>query len=586
MRVKYPVSNQEIARTLRHVAAVYVANDEDQFRIRAYDAAANTIEQLGSPLSELWEAGQLDEVPGLGEKLRGYFEEWFTTGKVKHFAKELRREPAGMYALVDLPGVGPKTAAKLARHFRLTKAVTAVDQLRKRAEAGEIAKLPGFTSVGEQKLLAALKKERVEPDTRMLLYTAIKISDAIINYVRQAPFVKEAEVLGSVRRRLPTVGDIDIAIATTEPGQVAEYLGAYSQVAKVVAEGKKQLVLQMKSGLRLDVKLHDPAQWGSLLQHYTGSKLHNIHLRNLAKEKGLSLSEYGIKTKDGLENFASEKAFYKALGMQFIPPELREDTGEIEKALQGKIPRLVELGDIKGDLHMHTSHPFPTSHDLGASSIAEILDKAEALGYAYVGLSDHNPKQAGLTVRERIKAVKKRNDLIDREVAKYFKGRQPTLKVYKGLEVDILPTGELALPDEGLELLDYAIVSLHSAFTQEKKVVTERVLRALAHPKVKIWGHPSGRKIQKRDGVNADWERIFEFCAREGKWLEINSSPDRLDLPPDLVALAREKGCKFIIDTDTHHVDHMDFMRLGVWMARRGWLEKKDVVNAAAPLSF
>lgn len=580
MAVKHPISNQEVARQIRYVAAVYVVEGADQFRIRAYEAAANIIEQLGSPLYELWEAGQLDEIPGLGEKMRGYIAELFTTGKVAHFEKELKRAPTGMYPLVDLPGVGPKTAAKFAKAFKLTNEKTALETLKKKAESGEISAMPGFTKITEKKILDALTKKRVEPDKRMLLYKAISIADGLINYLKQSPLVKEAEVLGSVRRRLPTVGDIDLAVATNEVEKVIEYLGKYKYIAKVIASGNKLVSIQHATGLRIDIKIHDPKQWGSLLQHYTGSKLHNIHLRNIAKEKKVSLSEYGIKKGTELETFASEVAFYKALGMQYIPPELREDTGEIELAQKDELPKLIELPNIKGDFHIHTSLPFPTSHDMGDSSIAEILDKAEALGYTYIGLSDHNPKQAGLTPPHRFKAVKKRNEHIDKAVTKFFKSRTPTIQVFKGLEVDILPSGELALGDDALELLDYAIVSIHSQFNQDREITTKRILSALAHPKVKILGHPTGRLIGKRQGVDADWEEIFEYCAKNGKLVEINSSPDRLDLPYDLIRLASEKGVKFVINTDTHDTDHMDFMKMGVWMARRGWLTRKDVMNA------
>lgn len=586
MSVKYPITNEEIAKMLRYVAAVYQVHGEDQFRIRAYDAAANIIDQLGSPLSELWEAGQLDEIPGLGEKLTGYINELFTTGKVAHFTKELKREPAGMYPLVDLPGIGPKTAAKLAKAFKLTSAEAAVATLKQKAQAGEIAKLPGFTKLSQKKILDTLTKHKVTHDKRLLLYKAITIADGLINYLKESPLVKEAEALGSIRRRLPTVGDIDIAIATDKPEEVTEYLRKNRNISRIIAAGEKLLTIQHVTGLRIDVKIHNPKQWGSLLQHYTGSKLHNIHLRNYAKEKGLSLSEYGIKHDQQLDTFTTEPAFYAALGLQYIPPELREDIGEIELAVKGEIPKLVELRHIKGDLHLHTNIPFPTSHDLGNSSVAEILDKAEALGYAYVGLSDHNPKQSGLTQKERIKAVRRRNDVIDREVAKYFKGRPASLTVYKGLEIDILPSGEIAASDEMLELLDYAIVSIHSQFGQEKEVTTARILKALAHPKVRIFGHPTGRKIGEREGVTADWDAIFEFCAKQSIWLEINASPERLDLPSDLVFLAREKGVKFVINTDTHHESHMDFMKLGVWNARRGWAVRKDIANTSKDFNF
>ena len=266
--------------------------------------------------------------------------------------------------------------------------------------------------------------------------------------------------------------------------------------------------------------------------------------------------------------------------MDWIPPELRENVGEIEAAIAQKLPHLIELEDIRGDIHMHTNLDFPTSHDMGASSIAELLAKAEELKYSFIGFSDHNPKRSGLDEKGRFEAVKKRNEQIDEEVQKYFGKREPTLKVFKGLEVDILTTGELALEDEALELLDYAIVSVHSSFANDRETNTQRILKGLAHPKVKLLGHPTGRLIEKRKGLEADWEKIAQFCADSGKFLEINSAPDRLDFPYDMVKNVKKTGVKFFINTDSHHVAGLDLMKFGVWTARKGWLTKKDVVNA------
>lgn len=580
--MKHPLSNQEIARLFRYVAAVYVVHGEDTFRLRAYEGAANSIEQLGSPLYELWEEQHLDQVPGLGEKFESYLDELFTTGKVKHFEKEMARVPAGMFPLIDVPGIGPKTAYKLAKRFHLKNPKTALHDLKTHAEMGDIATVPGFTEVSQQKILDALVKEPLEHSGRMLLFSALNIAAEIIALLKKAPAVTHVEALGSIRRRVPTVGDIDLGIATSDPVAVADYLRQSPSILTVTAAGEKQLTIQHRTGLRIDIKLNDPRQWGSLLQHYTGSKLHNIHLRNLAKEKGLSLSEYGIKKGTKLNEYADETAFYGALGLDYIPPELREDTGEIEAATKHVLPTLVALRDIQGDFHTHTNLDFPTSHDMGASSIAAMLEKAEQLGYHYIGLSDHNPKRSNFSASDRLRAVRERNRMIDRQLEAYFGDKKPTMQVFKGLEIDILPSGELALEDEALELLDYAIVSIHSQFDLAAEKTTQRILRALAHPKVKILGHPTGRLLNKREGVRADWEAIFAFCAENDKWLEINASPDRLDLPSDLVRAARAAGAKLVINTDTHHNDHLAFMQLGVWVARRGWAEKKDIVNTSS----
>jgi len=346
------------------------------------------------------------------------------------------------------------------------------------------------------------------------------------------------------------------------------------------------------NGWEIDVKTQEPARWGSMLQHYTGSKLHNIHLRTYSLEKGLSLSENGIKKGEKTATYKDEESFYNALGLQYIPPELREDHGEIEAARKKKIPRLVELSDIKGDFHIHTDVDFPSSHDSGAGSIADLLTKAQSLGYTMIGFSDHNPKQSGMNAQERLEAVRQRNEHIDREVEKFAKSSSKKVpRVYKGLEVDILPSGKLALEDEALELLDYAIVSIHSQFipsaqgkTPEelRQLMTERILAGLAHPKAKILGHPTARIIPSRPEIECDWEKVFEFVVAHHKYIEINSSPDRLDLPSPLVQRALQFGVHFVINTDAHTVESLDFMKYGVWVARKGWASAENIANASS----
>ncbi|MDQ3008783.1 MAG: PHP domain-containing protein [bacterium] len=574
------ISNQEIAQLLRHVAAVYIIQDANKFRIRAYDTAANSIEQLSIPLKELWADGELDSVPGLGEKIRGALEELFTTGEIPFFQEVLGEVPAGMFPLVDLSGIGPKIAYKLATTLELDDATTALAKVKVAAEAGQLAELPGISTILEKKILDLVSQPPTPASQqRMLLATGFGIARDIIEYLLSSPAVLVAEGLGSMRRRSPTVGDIDIAVSTRDSAAVAAHLEKYPQLSKFISKGDKTIAIRLKAGLRIDIKCNPPEQWGSLLQHYTGSKAHNIHLRTVALEKGLSLSEFGIKHGSVLKSYASEEKFYQALGLQWVPPELREDNGEVEAALKHKLPQLVELSDIKGDLHIHTSIPFPTSHDLGASTVAEYLAAAEQLGYSYLGFSDHNPKRSDLSATERVAAIKQRNAAIDEAVAEYYQGKAQSIKVYKGLEVDILPSGELALEDEGLALLDYAIASVHSAFTQDRETATQRILKALAHPKVKILGHPTGRLINKREGVAADWELIADFCAEHNKYLEINASSDRLDLPFDVVNRVRQKKVQFFINTDSHHQAALHSMQYGVWMARKGWLMPTQVAN-------
>jgi DNA polymerase (family 10) len=287
------------------------------------------------------------------------------------------------------------------------------------------------------------------------------------------------------------------------------------------------------------------------------------------------LSEHGIKRGGKLYKYANEEDFYKALGLRYIPPELREDSGEIEASIKGKLPGLVELKDIKGDLHMHTNIEIETSHDMGVSSVRELLNMAEGLGYEYIGLSDHNPKMKGLSEAARIEVVRKRNEAIDKEIA----SSESSVKIFKGMEVDIRPDGQLAVGDEVLKLLDYAVISIHASFRQNKDEATVRVLRAINHPRVKIFGHPTGRMLNKREGLDYDWERVFEECKRRKIAVEINSSPERLDLPDMLVRQAVKMGVLLVINTDAHEVSSLNGMKYGVGVARRGWAETKTIVN-------
>jgi len=496
------------------------------------------------------------------------------TGRVKHFEQEVKGLPLGMFELMKLEGVGAKTAYKLASEFDLKDEKTAIDRLRKQILAGEIKKLQGFGEKTEDELLKAIGSVQSGSD-RLLLPEAEVIAEEVVEYLRSSGLCEKIEVLGSLRRRAATVGDIDLAVMTDKPTELMEYLLKFKGIKKVLSTGSKTTMFIHSSGRQVDVKTQSKDRWGSMLQHYTGSKLHNIHLRKLALEKKMSLSEHGIKKGGKLFKYAGENEFYEALGLKYIPPELREDSGEIEASIKGRLPDLVELKDIKGDLHMHTNIEIETSHDMGASSVSELLNMAESLGYEYIGLSDHNPKMKGLSESARVKVVKKRNEAIDKEIA----SSESSVKIFKGMEVDIRPDGQLAVSDKVLDLLDYAVVSIHASFKQSKEEATKRVLSAFDYPKVKIFGHPTGRVLNKREGLDYDWERVFEECRRKRIAVEINSSPERLDLPDMLVRQAVKTGVLLVINTDAHEASSMKGMRYGVGVARRGWAEASNIIN-------
>jgi DNA polymerase (family 10) len=330
-----------------------------------------------------------------------------------------------------------------------------------------------------------------------------------------------------------------------------------------------------------------PSAYGALLQHFTGSKQHNIAIRDMAIKKGWSVSDYGIKIKGKLVKIDTEEKLYKKLGLEFIPPELREDTGELQAAKNNKIPRLTELSDVKGDLHIHSNFNIETSHDTGASSMEEVIKRASELGYEYIAFTEHNPAASTHSSKQINDLLKRKRDKIEKTNYSFKSNREKRVKkIFNSLEIDIKSDGSLPVNDEGLNLLDFALVSIHASFQQSREAMTSRVLRALSHPKVKIFAHPTARKLNERESVELDWSKIFDFCLKNNKWVEINSDPSRLDLPDFLVKEAVENGVKLVISTDSHHKDHMSKMRYGVYVARRGWATSFDIANTRSLKEF
>lgn len=578
--------NQQIAEMLKEIAAAYEVKGEDRFRIAAYRRAADAVEHASADLKELWEEGRLAEIPGIGKALGEHLDEYFRHGKVTHFEQVKRGLPRGMFNLMKVPGVGPKSAYKIARNLK----VKSVADLKKACEEDKVAALPDFGETSQADILKSIAAVE-RRGNRVLLPVAEGVAQKVMEVLTGVAGVKRVDALGSLRRCVPTVGDIDLAVATANPSLAIKAFVGMPEVARILAQGKAKASVVLKSGFQLDLRAQTPASYGAQLQYFTGSKEHNIHLRKLAQEKGLSLSEYGIKQTrrvfldpTGLKNvkkFATEEEFYQALGMPWIPPELREDTGEIEAALrqaQGKpdgLPELVALADIKGDLHVHGNFPLEESHDPGLMKMEEIAKKAVELGYEYIGLGNHSPSVSRHTPTQVFKLLERKNEEIES-----LRPRFPSLKLLNVVEVDVLTDGQLALDDESLSLLDLVIVGVHSGFLQNQAKMTERVLRALKNPRVHVFGHPTGRLVQEREGYALDWEAVFRACAELDKVLEINAYPRRLDLPEELVREAGRYGVKMVINTDAHEVKQMDLMRYGVDTARRGWAEKREILNA------
>ena len=576
------MSNEQISKLLRNIATAYTIKNEKKFRFQiiAYQRAADFIRNSSIELQDYHKDSKLQDIPGIGTSIKGHLEELFKTGKSKQFNWALKGIPDPVFVLIDIPTLGPKKSYRLVNEFGLSNSKNVIADLEKIAKKGLIAQLKGFGEKSQRDILRAIKefKEGKGKTSRMVLPLASEISDKIIDYLRKSPYVGRAYVLGSLRRQLPTVGDIDIAVASNNPKKAIDRFISYPYIERMIEKGKETASMLVSGGKQIDLMVQPPQAFGALLQHFTGSKNHNIALREFALKKGMSLSEHGIKylrnKKSNIKQIDSEEEFYNTLGLAWIPPEIRENTGEIELAAKKALPKLIEIKDIKGDFHIHSSFPIQPSHDLGKNTIGEMAGKAISLGYGYVGFSEHNPSVSKHTNNQIYTLISVRNQEIDQ-----IKLRYKSIRVLKILEVDILSSGELAIDDKSLSLLDFAIVSIHSVFSMNKANMTKRVIEGLSHPKAKVLAHPTGRLLNQRPGYELDWEKIFKFCKDNNKALEINAWPSRLDLSDQLIRQCVGNDVKMVINTDSHASYQMDNMKFGVSMARRGWATKSDILN-------
>ncbi len=573
------MSNLQIAKLLRSVAAALeLSSGDNRFRIIAYQRAADAIEHSSSEVKDLWDDDKLKELAGVGEGIAGSLDELFKTGQVKHFESILKPFPPAIFELMEIPGIGPKTALKFCKELGITKAHSAMSELLKAAKKGRI----------DDRFIKAIEEYRGR-SRRLLLDVAQTIADSIMEWMKKNPHVLQINTLGSLRRQASTVGDIDIAVASDHVKEVIEHFIKYPHKSRVLEAGIHTASLILPNEYQVDLMVQPETAYGALLQHFTGSKHHNIKLREFALKKGYSLSEYGITPlhpplpaklshlRGGNPQerviFSSEEKFYNFLGLDWIPPELREGENEIELAKDHKLPKLIEVSDIKGDLQMHSNLNVEPSHDLGTSSIPEMALVASKLGYEYIGLTEHNPAVSGHTQVQITDLIKRKSEVIEQ-----FNSSR-TIYVLNGLEIDIQPTGKRALPDSCLDMLDYACVAIHSSFQAPRTQMTDRVLSALDHPKVKFLAHPTARLLGQREGIELDWDRIFDFCVKNNKWLEIDGWPNRLDLPDVVAKDAIKHGVKLVIDTDSHAAGQLVYMRYGVSVARRAGAIKNDIIN-------
>lgn len=579
------MTNLQLAQLFRNIAAVYQIKEENRFRIIAYEKAADSIEHLTSEAKDYWDDGKINEIPGIGPTIAGHLDELFRTGHAKHFDKTLAQVPASVFPLLLVSGIGPKRAYRLITELKLSNGKTVIEDLLKAAIKHRIASMEGFGEKSEEEMIKNIQSYQKGgiKENRITLLEADEIANTIQTYLLENKHIKRIDVLGSLRRRVATIGDIDLAVIADDTAKAIDHFCSYRH-EKIIEKGPTGASLLLTNGLQVDMRVQDKDSYGAMLQYFTGSKNHNIRLRTYALTKHKSLSEHGIKiikgSKETLKKYAKEEDFYAELGMDWIPPELREDHGEVEAAVHHTLPHLITPGDIRGDFHIHTSYNLEPSHDLGDSSITQILDTASQLGYEYIGIGDHNPSTGNHSEKEIISIMKRRKEYYEDKYYSWKNKNNKSTRLFIMLEIDIRPNGDLALPIEAFEYIDAAIISIHSSFQQTRLEMTKRLTKAmLSHPKIKIVGHPTGRLLTKREGYELDWSEIFAICKDKHIALEINSHPYRLDLSDSNVYNAIKQKVPLVINSDTHGEHDILMLPYGVSVARRGWAQKDDIMN-------
>jgi DNA polymerase (family 10) len=562
------MENPEVGQVFDEVADLLEIQDANPFRVRAYRNAARTIRDLSESLAGM-DADRLTSLDGIGKDLAGKITTILQTGDLP-LRQELRGQvPAGLRELIRLPGLGPKRAVIL--HQRLK--ISSLDKLRQAAEKHRIRKLAGFGAKTEEKLLQSLGHLE-KAGRRVYLAEAKVYADAVMRHLKGVAGLKQIEVAGSFRRRKETVGDLDFLVTCDHVGPMMDRLADYEGVAEVLARGKTKMTVRLRSGLQLDLRVVPEESYGAALQYFTGSKDHSIQVRRRALDRKLKLNEYGVFRGKRRVAGRTEEEVYKAVGLPWIPPELREARGEIELALQGRLPKLLELKDLRGDLHMHT-----TTTD-GRASLEDMVAAAKKRGHSYIAITDHSKR---VTMANGLDARRLRQEwkAIDK-----LAGKVNGLTILKGVEMDILKDGTMDLPDDVLKEADWVIASIHYDQNQPREQITRRLLKAIENPYVSAIGHPTGRLIGMRKGMDVDLDTVMKAAADHGCFLELNSQPRRLDLDDVALMAAKERGIPIVIDTDAHSVEELGLLEFGVYQARRAGLEARHVANARSLAEF
>jgi DNA polymerase (family 10) len=565
------MENIQIAKTFEEVADLLEIQGANPFRVRAYRNAARTIGTLGTPVETILknDGHALEELPGIGADLAGKITRMCRTGELPLLTQLTHKTPESLVAMLRIPGVGPKRAQLIYRKL----GVKTLAQLEKAARAGRLSTLRGMGKTLEQTILRGIDQDKAHV-ARMPLAEAEAYVRPLVETLRATPGVEQLDVAGSFRRRSETVGDVDILVASSHAPAVAQTFLRYPDVKQVLARGKTKCSVVLRSGLQVDLRIVPRPSYGSALHYFTGSKPHNIAIRLLGVKRQLKINEYGVFRGTRQIGGRTEAEVFEAVGLPWIPPELRESRGEIEAARAGHLPRLVELADIRGDLQMHTDATD------GKNTLAEMVAACQARGYEYIAITDHTKavRVAGGLAKAGFHKQSRAIDIVRKHAS--------NLMVFKGAEVDILDDGSLDLDDDTLAELDVVIVSVHSRFNMSKAEMTRRIVRALQHPRAHILGHPTGRLIGKREPYPVDMAEVIKAARDYGVLLEINAQPDRLDLNDLHIPMARQAGVKLVISTDAHRIQELECIRYGVDQARRGWCEAKDVANTCRVAAF
>ncbi len=562
------MKNQEIAQILYEIG-YFLEMEDVKFKPFAYQKAAIVLDDMTKDIEVIYKQGgqkALEKIPGIGKNIAEKIAEYIETGKIEYYERLKAKMPVKIEELIAVEGIGPKTIKSLYEHLHIKD----LQDLKKAAEKHKIRDLPGFQEKTEKNILqgiAFLEKSR----GRFLLGDILPQVKEILKKLKSLKEVKQINVAGSARRMKETIGDVDILIVSKKPQPVMDFFVSMQGVEKIWAKGSTRSSVRMRQGFDCDLRVVREKSYGSSLQYFTGSKEHNIALRKIAIEKGLKLNEYGVFRGKKMIAGRTEKEVYKILGMDWIEPEIRENQGEIKASLEGKLPKLVGYRDIKGDLHSHSNWSD------GSNTIREMAEAGLKMGYQYLGISEHTKFlriDSGLDEKQ-LARQRREIDKINLDL----ESRTSNFRILQGAETNILNNGSIDINDSALKKLDYAIAGIHSNFKMPKQKMTERIIRAMKNPYIKIIAHPLGRILKKRDQYQCDFNKILRAAKEFKVVLEINSQPQRLDLNDKSIRICKEMGVKMAINSDAHNVSHLKFMELGIAQARRGWAEKKDILN-------